>query len=233
MNNTINQLDWEKIYASLNEEGFILVPKILSHKTCKEVSELYSQDEKFRDIIRLERYRFGNGEYRYFKYPLPDIVQQWREILYSYLVPIANQWMKIKKKPYIFPDQLSDLIVDCHKIGQKRPSPLLLNYGKNDYTRLHHDLYGEIAFPFQAVFFLSCSKKEYEGGEFIITEHRIGVKTKATAILPEQGDMLLFASKYKPCVGNKGYYHVDLKHGVSKIKAGNRQTLGIIFHDTK
>lgn len=179
----------------------------------------------------MERYRFGLGEYKYYNYPLPDLIQKIRETIYPKLAPIANSWMKVLKIPTIFPDTHQELQELCHTNGQLKPTVLILKYGKGGYNTLHQDLYGDIFFPIQVVLFLNEPDVDYTGGEFVLTQQIPRAQSKAIVLKPKKGDMLIFTTNFRPEKGNKGYYRVNMKHGVSEIHKGERHTLGIIFHD--
>ena len=179
----------------------------------------------------MERYRFGKGEYKYFDYPLPKVIQELRETVYGRLSPIANQWMKSLKIDNLFPNSLQDLLKQCQANGQKKPTPLLLKYGAGGFNTLHQDLYGDVYFPIQTVFFLNEPDQDFTGGEFVLTQQTPRAQSKAIVIKPKKGDMLVFTTNFRPIKGTREYYRANMKHGVSEIKSGERHTLGIIFHD--
>jgi hypothetical protein len=191
----------------------------------------YNNDVLYRKTINMERYRFGLGEYKYFQYPLPAIIQQLRENVYPKLAPVANSWMRALNIEKHFPGSLTELLELCHAHKQDRPTPLILQYGKGGYNTLHQDLYGDVYFPMQLVLFLNEPDKDYEGGEFVLIEQRPRAQSKAIVLKPRKGDMLMFTTNFRPVKGTKGYYRVNMKHGVSELTAGERHTLGIIFHD--
>lgn len=227
-------IDWQSVRAQLDERGFALVPAALAKPTCEEIAGYYPDEGRFRARIDMARHAFGRGEYKYFSYPLPALVQQLREAIYPELAPLANQWAaRLGAKRTRYPGRLADFIADCHRAGQRRPTPLLLKYGAGDYNCLHQDLYGEIVFPFQATFFLSRPGKDFAGGEFILTEQRPRRQSRAEALSPGQGDAVIFAVHHRPVAGARGYYRAHLRHGVSTIRSGARCTLGIIFHDAR
>ena len=231
MTKRIAQLDWDQISGQLNDSGYTLIKNIISYEECDILSEAYDNEKLYRKTINMERYRFGLGEYKYFSYPLPDIVNQLRERVYPYLAPVANDWMKVLNLQKQFPVVHSELIKACHDHQQTRPTPLILRYGKGGYNTLHQDLYGEIFFPLQLVLFLDEHGNDYQGGEFVLLEQRPRAQSKAIVLKPGKGDMLLFATSFRPVKGSKGYYRVNMKHGVSEVTSGRRHTLGIIFHD--
>ncbi len=227
-------IDWPQARAQLDERGFALVPGVLSHGQCEEIAGYYSADARFRSRIDMARHGFGRGEYKYFSYPLPDLIQRLRASMYPELAPLANEWAaRLDEKPPRFPGKLDDFLAQCHRAGQKRPTPLLLKYGPSDYNCLHQDLYGDLVFPFQATFFLSRRGEDFRGGEFILTEQRPRRQSRAEVLSLDQGDAVIFAAHYRPVRGARGYYRANLRHGVSTIRSGSRYTLGIIFHDAK
>ncbi len=227
----IEQPDWNEISSRLNDNGYALVGNILTTAECNSLVQEYDNKELFRKTINMERYRFGQGEYKYFNYPLPDIIQQVRQSIYPYLAPVANNWMKALNINKHFPGNLDELLEQCHTHQQKRSTPLILKYGKGGYNTLHQDLYGEIYFPMQLVLFLNEPGKDYEGGEFVLIEQRPRAQSKAIVLKPGKGDMLIFTTNFRPVKGSKGYYRVNMKHGVSEVTLGGRHTLGVIFHD--
>jgi hypothetical protein len=227
----IEQPDWNEISGRLNDHGYALVSNILTDAECNNLIKEYDNKEIYRKTINMERYRFGQGEYKYFNYPLPGIIQQVRQCVYPYLAPIANNWMKVLSIDKSFPGNLDELLEQCHTHQQTRPTPLILKYGKGGYNTLHQDLYGEIYFPMQLVLFLNEPGEDYEGGEFVLIEQRPRAQSKAIVLKPGKGDMLIFTTNFRPVKGSKGYYRVNMKHGVSELSEGGRHTLGIIFHD--
>lgn len=230
----LRAIDWESTRRQLDERGFAPMPGVLPKESCDEIAGYYAGDRRFRSRIDMARYAFGRGEYKYFGYPLPEIVQELRSSIYPQLAPLANDWTKRlggKEKPY--PERLDDFIERCHRAGQKRPTPLLLKYGAGDFNCLHQDLYGEIVFPFQATFFLNQPGRDFEGGEFILAEQRPRRQTRVEVFSPEQGDAIVFSVSHRPVRGARGYYRANLRHGVSTVRSGSRFTLGIIFHDAK
>ncbi len=227
-------IDWEGVRSHLDERGFALIRNVLSKPTCGEIAGFYADDRYFRSRIEMSRYAFGQGEYKYFKYPLPDVVQRYRSSIYSQLAPLANRWAERRgSKKRSYPEKLSDFIEQCHRAGQKRPTPLLLKYGAGDFNCLHQDLYGEIVFPFQVTFFLSRRAEDFAGGEFVLAEQRPRRQSRVEVISPDQGDAIIFSVHHRPVQGTRGYYRANLRHGVSTVHSGQRFTLGIIFHDAK
>ena len=227
-------IDWGRACALLDERGFALVPGLLAKNICEEIAAYYADEHRFRSRIEMSRYSFGQGEYKYFNYPLPEIVQQLRCSIYPHLAALANQWAeRLGSELPRYPETLSDFIERCHRAGQKRPTPLLLKYGAGDFNCLHQDLYGEIVFPFQVTFFLSRQGKDFDGGEFVLAEQRPRRQSRVEVLSPEQGDAVVFSVHHRPVQGARGYYRANLRHGVSTVHSGQRYTLGIIFHDAK
>ncbi|MEZ4974608.1 MAG: 2OG-Fe(II) oxygenase [Cyclobacteriaceae bacterium] len=218
------------ISESLNTKGYAIVPSVLSALECQSLIENY-QSDLYRTVINMQRYRFGRGEYKYFKYPLPDTVQTLRQELYKPLAPIANEWMKNLKIPDAFPLSHEAFIKKCHQQNQLRPTPLILKYEPGDYNTLHQDLYGAVYFPFQVIFILTQQGRDHEGGELVLTEQVPRAQSKAMVLKPNQGDAVIITTNFRPVLGTKGYYRANVRHGVSEITSGKRFTLGIVFHD--
>jgi hypothetical protein len=231
MQERIEQLDWDKISGQLNDNGYALIKNVLTVAECDGLIQQYDHKELYRKTINMERYRFGLGEYKYFNYPLPPVVQQLRYNVYPHLAPVANNWMKVLNINKQFHGSLAELLEQCHAHHQTRPTPLILKYEKGGYNTLHQDLYGDIFFPMQTVLFLDEPGKDYEGGEFVLIEQRPRAQSRAIVLKPGKGDMLIFTTNFRPVKGAKGYYRVNMKHGVSEVTAGKRHTLGVIFHD--
>lgn len=224
-------LDWQIITEEMNEKGFAIVSNLLTKEQCKELIENYDNSTAYRKTVVMERYRFGLGEYKYFNYPLPVLIQTVRENVYPKLAPIANRWMELLNTDKKFPGNFQELQNLCHSNNQAKPTVLILKYGKGGYNTLHQDLYGEIFFPIQTVLFLNEPGKDFTGGEFVLTQQNPRAQSKAIVLNPKKGDMLMFTTNFRPVKGSKGYYRVNMKHGVSEIQEGERHTLGIIFHD--
>ncbi len=222
---------WETQYASLNEEGYTIIPGLLTKQECQELRACYSENHLYRATINMQRYRFGKGEYKYFNYPLPSKIQELRASLYGPLAFLANEWMKSLTIEIAYPLQHEGLIRQCAEKGQRRPTPLMLRYETGGFNTLHQDLYGEVYFPFQVVFVLSESGKEFEGGEFVLVEQLPRAQSRARVIKPMQGDALIFTTNFRPVKGTRGYYRAKMKHGISPLTSGTRHALGIIFHD--
>jgi hypothetical protein len=233
INQRLAVLNWSEIYASLNDFGYALTPPLLTASECESLINLYPGEEHFRSHVIMERYRFGRGDYKYFHYPLPEIVQGLRDPTYSYLAPIANQWNRTLGVKQQFPPNHKDFLATCKKQGQTRATPLLLHYQAGDFNCLHRDLYGKVAFPLQMTCFLSQPGADYEGGEFVLVEQQPRAQSKAEVIAPSQGQIVIFATQFRPAKGKRGFYKVSLKHGVSRIRRGVRFTLGIIYHDAE
>jgi hypothetical protein len=229
-----SKIDWERARSQLDERGFAVIPTVLAQKTCEEIAAVYFDDRRFRTRIEMARYSFGQGEYKYFNYPLPRIVQQLRSYFYPRLAPLANEWLgRLGSQTRLYPEKLSEFIEQCHRAGQKRPTPLLLKYGAGDFNCLHQDLYGDIVFPFQVTLFLSQRGRDFEGGEFVLSEQRPRQQSRIEVLSPNQGDAVIFAVHHRPVRGTRGYYRANLRHGVSSVHCGQRYTLGLIFHDAK
>lgn len=229
----IESLDWERIASELNESGNAVLKGILTPRECEALASLYGRDEYFRSRVVMSRHGFGRGEYKYFSYPLPDMLQGMRTSLYEKLAPIANQWNEWMGIGVRYPATHLDFIERCHKAGQLRPTPLLLQYGVGDYNCLHQDLYGEHVFPIQVAFLLAEPGRDFTGGEFVLTEQRPRMQTRPEVVPLCQGDAVAFAVRHRPVQGTRGNYRVNLRHGVSRLRSGQRYTVGIIFHDAK
>lgn len=227
----INTIEWDEVFHSMNTKGYHVLKNILSPPECKKLVELYGQNSLYRSTIDMKRYRFGVGEYKYFSYPLPKAIQHLRERLYEPLSKLANEWMQKLGTEITFPASHADLIQRCHDKGQLRPTPLILRYEKGGYNTLHQDLYGEVFFPFQLLFVLTQNGVDHHGGELVLTEQIPRAQSKAEVVTPDQGDIVIFTTNFRPVQGTRGYYRATMKHGVSEIKSGIRYSLGIIFHD--
>ena len=227
----IAALDWDALRRSLDEDGFVATLPLLTPAECEGLVALYGRDARFRSTVVMARHAFGSGEYRYLAYPLPRPVQSLRRQLYAQLAPLANSWAQALGGEPDFPADLEDYLARCHGAGQTRPTPLLLRYRAGDYNRLHQDLYGELAFPLQAAFCLSRRGRDFEGGETLLVEQRPRMQSRGDAIALDRGEMLIFANRDRPVRGTRGVYRATLRHGVSRLRAGERYALGIIFHD--
>lgn len=224
-------LDWAAMAGELDRQGWALLPKIMAPNQCEAIAGLYADTPAFRSHVVMARHGFGEGEYRYFAYPLPKIVQELRSGLYPQLAPIANSWHARLNVGVRFPATHAAFLERCHAAGQKRPTPLLLQYGPGDYNCLHQDLYGEHVFPLQVAVLLSEPHEDFEGGEFVLTEQRPRMQSRPAVVPLTKGDAVVFAVNSRPHRGSKGDYRVTLRHGVSELRSGRRHTLGIIFHD--
>ena len=229
--NRIDGLDWRRIGSDLDVRGFATTGKLLDDAACAALAGLYPSNDTFRSHVIMARHGFGQGEYKYFSYPLPDVIGVLRAAFYPHLVPIANRWAELMSQPQRFPDKLEEMLERCHAAGQVRPTPLLLKYGADDYNCLHQDLYGEHVFPMQLVICLNEPGEDFEGGEFVVVEQRPRMQSKAEIVPLRRGEGAIFAVSHRPHKGSKGYYRVNLRHGVSRVRAGHRHTCGIIFHD--
>ena len=224
-------IDWALLEQQLDQDGCAVQRSLLSHDACDSISALYPRSEPFRSQVNMARHGFGRGEYKYFRYPLPDLVARLRQALYPRLVPIANRWHERMGLPNRFPQAHEDFLALCHAAGQQRPTPLLLQYGPQDYNCLHQDLYGEHVFPLQVAILLSEPGEDFTGGEFVLTEQRPRMQTRPQVIDLKKGDGVIFAVSQRPVKGTRGDYRVTMRHGVSRLHSGKRHTLGIIFHD--
>lgn len=220
-----------EITSDLQLNGYAVLPNFLSKKECLSLVKDYDHPDLYRSIINMERYRFGKGQYKYFSYPLPEFIQSVREQMYSQLVYVANTWMTKLGVEKQFPDSHCDLIDQCHHKNQLRPTPLILKYEIDGHNTLHQDLYGEVFFPFQMVIVLSQSGEDFTGGEFVLVEQVPRAQSKAEVIHLNRGDACIFTTSFRPVKGSKGFYKAKVKHGISRIRTGNRYALGIIFHD--
>lgn len=227
----IASVDWLGIERGLDARGWATIDGLLSPAECRVVTQFYDADEEFRSKVVMARHGFGKGEYKYFAYPLPEVVAALRTSLYPHLAPIADRWNHAMKNEVRFPAAHAAFLARCHKTGQTRPTPLLLRYGAGDYNCLHQDLYGAHVFPLQVAILLSAPEADFTGGEFVITEQRPRMQSRGTVVPLRQGDAALFAVHHRPVQGTRGTYKVNLRHGVSEVRSGNRHTLGIIFHD--
>ena len=227
----VGALDWARTAAHLDEHGFAPVERILGTEECEMLARSYDARELFRSTVVMSRHGFGRGEYRYFAYPLPDVIRDLRTSLYRRLAPIADRWNEQMGIAMRYPATHAEFVERCHAAGQTRPTPLLLRYGVGDYNCLHQDLYGEHVFPFQVVFLLSEPGRDFTGGEFVLTEQRPRMQSRAEVVPLRQGDAAIFAVSHRPVRGTRGSYRVNLRHGVSRVRSGRRFTTGVIFHD--
>jgi uncharacterized protein len=226
-------LDWRRIETELDAHGNAILPGILSPEECRNLAGMYSDDSLFRSRIVMGRHGFGRGEYKYFSYPLPDLIRELRTALYARLAPIANRWNLAMGVDVRYPENHADFVQRCHEAGQVRPTPLLLQYVEGDYNCLHQDLYGDHVFPIQVAILLSEPARDFTGGEFVLTEQRPRMQSRPEVVPLRQGDAVAFAVHHRPVQGTRGTYRVNLRHGVSRLRSGQRHTVGIIFHDAK
>jgi len=224
-------LNWRRIGEELDAHGSAVARSVLSPEECEGLAATYAAEAPFRSRIVMARHGFGRGEYKYFAYPLPDIVADLRTAMYPHLAPIANRWNESMGIDVRYPDAHADFITRCHKAGQTRPTPLLLQYGEGDFNALHQDLYGEHVFPLQVAILLSEPEKDFTGGEFVLTEQRPRMQSRAEVVPLRRGDGVVFAVHNRPVQGTRGTYRVNLRHGVSRLRSGHRHTVGVIFHD--
>lgn len=223
--------DWETATTELDDAGWSMIKGALTPLEADSIAALYPHSQGFRSTVVMARHGFGRGEYKYFSYPLPPIVSELRTSLYPHLAPIANTWHERMGIDVRFPGDHDAFISRCHGAGQTRPTPLLLQYGEGDYNALHQDLYGEHVFPLQVAILLSEPEADFTGGEFVLTEQRPRMQTRAEVVPLRKGDAVIFAVHHRPQKGAKGFYRVNMRHGVSRIRSGHRHTLGVIFHD--
>lgn len=224
-------LDWQAITNTMHQQGFVLLENFLSETQCNLVKDHYNHPTLYRKTVIMQRYRFGLGEYKYYTYPLPHLIAQLRTHIYPYLVPIANAWFQVLKVNTVFPATHEQLLYQCQQAGQQKATPLILKYGKDGFNTLHQDLYGDVYFPIQLVIFLNQVNVDYRGGEFVLTHQIPRAQSKVNVLQPNQGDLLIFTTQFRPEKGSRGYYRVNMKHGISQVHEGERYTLGIIFHD--
>jgi hypothetical protein len=229
----VEAVDWASASMHLDGYGWAMLRKLLTADECQTIARLYEDDRRFRSHVVMARHGFGRGEYKYFTYPLPDIVADLRRAIYPYLAPIANRWNESMGIHVRYPGAHADFIARCHKAGQTRPTPLLLQYAAGDYNALHQDLYGEHVFPLQLTILLSEPEKDFTGGEFVLTEQRPRMQSRAEVVPLRRGDAVVFAVHHRPMQGTRGTYRVNLRHGVSRLRSGHRHTVGVIFHDAK
>jgi hypothetical protein len=224
-------LDWEAIRAGLDGNGAATSGVLLTGEECAALAKNYDHAEQYRNRVIMARHGFGRGEYQYFAYPLPTLVRDLREALYTRLAPIANAWNEAMGTNIRYPGSHAEYMETCHREGQKKPTPLILKYGEGDYNCLHQDLYGELVFPFQVAFLLSRPDADFTGGEFVLTEQRPRMQSRAEVVQLRQGEGVIFPVHHRPVQGARGIYRTAMRHGVSRVRSGQRFVLGIIFHD--
>ena len=229
----LGQLDWKAIEASLWQRGYARTDRLLTVQECEALIALYDNDHLFRSRIDMKRFRFGEGEYKYFAHPLPPLVHALRKRIYPPLATIANAWTKAAGQPESYPLTHDAFLAFCRRNGQTKPTPLLLRYTAGDYNCLHQDIYGAVAFPLQLTAFLSRPGHDFSGGEFLLVEQRPRAQSRAESLSPDQGELLIFTTRHRPVQGSRGYYQANMRHGVSTVHSGSRFTLGVIFHDAQ
>ena len=217
--------------AAFDRDGYAVLPGVLDPEQCRALAALYDEREAFRSRVVMARRGFGEGEYKYLAYPLPPVIAKLRQALYPLVAPVANNWQRQLGLKPDFPEALDDYLKRCHEAGQTRPTPLILKYGPGDYNCLHQDLYGALVFPLQATVLLSRPGEDFAGGEFLLVEQRPRRQSKGEVVPLAQGDAVIFPVNHRPVAGTRGHYRVTMRHGVSRVRAGQRFTLGIIFHD--
>lgn len=229
----IDEYNWLALASDLDQYGSTVMEKLLSLEEAQAIAALYPHEEHFRSHIHMARHGFGKGEYRYFKYPLPDLLAGLRTALYPHLAPVANRWNERMGIDTRYPEHHADFLKACHEAGQLRPTPLLLQYVPGDFNCLHQDLYGDLAFPLQVAILLSEPGRDFTGGEFVLTEQRPRMQSRAEVVALRQGDAVIFAVHNRPVAGTRGDYRVNMRHRVSRVRSGIRHTVGIIFHDAR
>jgi hypothetical protein len=228
----IKALDWALLHGQLESQGFARTTRLLTQSECEDLVALYEQD-RFRKRVDMGRYRYGEGEYKYFGEPLPEVVAEARKVLYGHLAPVANRWAEALKSGATYPPELGGFLGLCHDCGQVKPTPLLLRYDQGGFNCLHQDVYGSIAFPLQVVIVLSRLDHDFTGGEFLLVEQRPRAQSRGEAIVLDQGEALVFPNQFRPVAGVRGFHRVNVRHGVSTLRSGRRFSLGIIFHDAE
>jgi hypothetical protein len=229
----LETVDWAGVGRDLDAHGWALLPRIIAPAECAAIAASYDTDRLFRSSVVMARHGFGRGEYKYFEYPLPPLVAEIRAAMYPPLAEIANRWEERLGATLRYPALHHEFIDRCHRAGQERPTPLLLRYGADDFNCLHQDIYGEHTFPLQAAFLLSEPQRDFTGGEFVLTEQRPRMQSRVEVVPLTQGDGVVFAVASRPVRGARGVYRVNMRHGVSRVRTGQRHTLGIIFHDAR
>jgi hypothetical protein len=233
MRHPTDSLEWQRIEQDLDRYGCATAPRLLTVQECDALSSRYADETLYRSRVIMRRHGFGSGEYKYFKYPLPRIVEELRETFYPRLAPIANRWSELLGSGVRYPSRHAGFLARCHAAGQVNPTPLILEYGAGDYNCLHQDLYGEHVFPLQIAVLLSDPTRDFTGGEFVMTEQRPRMQSRPEVVPLGKGDAVVFAVDSRPVQGTRGTYRVKLRHGVSRLRSGRRHTLGVIFHDAK
>lgn len=233
METYFSQIDRDTTLGTLDQQGFACIPNFFSPTHCDEFIRHYDDDQRYRSTINMAAKGYGNGQYRYFQYPLPDRLGSLRQQSYDFLLPLARKWAQALKEKTQYPDNHQQYLKKCHQAGQLRPTPLILQYREGGYNRLHQDLYGELVFPFQLIILLSKPRRDFTGGELVITEQRPRMQSRVHVLSPEQGDAVILAVHHRPGQGARGYHRINMRHGVSTLRKGARYTLGIILHDAQ
>ncbi len=229
----VERQEWDRITRELDTQGSSVLEGLLGAEECRNLASLYGDSSLFRSRVVMASHGFGRGEYAYFRYPLPDVIAELRPALYAQLAPIANRWNEAMNIGVRYPETHESFLRRCHAAGQRKPTPLLLQYGEGDYNCLHQDLYGEHVFPIQVAILLSEPGRDFTGGEFVLTEQRPRMQSRVEVVPLRQGDGVAFAVHQRPVKGSRGNYRVNMRHGVSRLRSGKRYTLGIIFHDAQ
>lgn len=229
----VNGQDWPDLSGKLLEQGFAVTEPLLTDQECDSLIAGFDADETYRKHVVMARHNYGRGDYKYFAYPLPEVVGSLRQLVYPHLAPVANEWATRLRKDMRFPDSHEEYQQACHDAGQVRPTPLVLRYQKGDFNCLHRDLYGDLYFPYQMVFLLSDPERNFEGGEFMLVENRPRAQSVGSVVQLQKGQAIIFAVNERPRMGARGYHRTTMRHGVSELRSGARYTLGIIFHDAK
>lgn len=227
----LDRLPWKRLEQDLNAYGYAVTDRLLPQAVCQNLIEDYEDESRYRKRVVMQRHAYGQGEYRYYDYPLPDLVASLRAYAYPHLAKIANRWNAALGLPQQYPESHAGFLRECHAAGQTKPTPLILRYGEGDYNRLHQDLYGEHAFPLQMIFLLSTPGADFYGGELVLTEQRARMQSRAHVVPLSVGEAAIIAVNDRPAQGTRGYHRVKMRHGVSRLHSGHRHTLGIIFHD--
>jgi len=229
----LKKIDLKGLHEDLWEKGFSLTAPVLSKSQCDDLIQMFLQESIYRKVVDMKRHGFGRGFYKYFSYPLPNLVSELRQNLYPMFIDVANGWNEAMRKDERYPATLEEFLELCHQSGQNRPTPLLLRYEPGDFNCLHQDIYGKVAFPLQAAIFLSEPEEDYTGGEFVLVEQLPRAQSRAYVLRPKQGQMIVFTNQDHPVQGKRGYFRAKVRHGVSTLTSGNRYTLGVIFHDAE
>lgn len=227
----LNEINPTALSDQINQKGYGLISSVLTPSECKGLIATYSEDKLFRKTVVMERHSYGKGQYRYYRHPLPEAIIKLRTDIYQLLAPLANQWARSLKMPFVYPQDHEEFLQQCATKGQAKATPLILQYKAGGFNTLHQDLYGEIYFPMQAIFCLSEPEKDFTGGSLVLTEQKPRAQSRAIVINPKQGDMVIIPTQFRPAKSTRGYYRLNMRHGVSEVLSGTRYTMGIILHD--